>query len=347
MRPRRLPAEPLQAALVAVLALAATAQDSTPTMKAVRFHEFGGPEVLRYEDAPRPTPGEGEVLVRVHAAGVNPVDWKVRQGGLRGLAPSLPQIPGFDVAGVVAQVGEGVERLEVGDAVYGYLSLRRGGAYAEYVVAAEGELAAKPEQLSFVEAAAMPLAGLTAWQALFNTAALEAGQTVLVHAGAGGVGHFAVQLAHWRGAKVITTASERNHEFLRGLGADVVIDYRTQRFDQIARDVDVVLDSIGGETQRRSLDVLKPGGFLVSIVGSPDERALEERDLRGAGMLVQPRAAQLDVLAELVADGKLRPEVSLVLPLAEAARAHEQSQTLHARGKIVLEVVKPEAGEER
>jgi NADPH:quinone reductase-like Zn-dependent oxidoreductase/O-antigen/teichoic acid export membrane protein len=324
----------------------AVAPQISREMDAVRFHEYGGPEVLVVERVPVPRPGPGQVLVQVHAAGVNPVDWKVRQGGLRGTGPDLPQVPGYDVAGVVATYGEGVERLQVGDEVWGYLSLQRGGAYAQYVIAEESELALKPEELSFVEAAAMPLAALTAWQALFDNADLQAGQTVLVHAGAGGVGHFAVQLAHARGAKVIATASERNHEFLRELGADVVIDYRTQRFEEVAGEVDVVLDSIGGDTQQRSLQVLRPGGFLVSIVGGPDAAALEQRGLRGAGMLVQPSAAQLDELSALVVAGELRPVVSHVFPLAEARKAHEQSETGHTRGKIVLEVVEQEQEEE-
>jgi len=310
-------------------------------MRAVRVHEYGGPEVLRLESIPRPTPGTGEVLVRVHAAGVNPVDWKIREGAFGRQPSSLPRTLGFDVAGVVAGVGEGVERFEVGDEVYGYLSLQRGGGYAEYVVAPEGELASKPTELDFVEAAAVPLAGLTAWQALVETAGLEEGQTVLVHAAAGGVGHFAVQIAVARGAKVIATASPQNHEFLRGLGAEQVIDYRTQRFEELVRDVDVVLDPIGGDTRTRSYGVLKPGGFLVSIVGAPPANELAEHGLRGAGILVRPDAKGLTELAEMIDLGALRPEVSRSLPLEQAADAHEQSATGHTRGKIVLVVVPP------
>ncbi|HVS18674.1 MAG TPA: NADP-dependent oxidoreductase [Planctomycetota bacterium] len=310
-------------------------------MRAVRMHAYGGPEVLQLEALPRPEPGPGEVLVAVHAAGVNPVDWKIREGAFGRQPGSLPRVLGFDVAGVVAAVGEGVERLAVGDEVYGYLSLQRGGGYAEYVVAPEAELAAKPATLDFVAAAAVPLAALTAWQALIETAGLEEGQTVLVHAGAGGVGHFAVQIAVARGAKVIATASERNHAFLRELGAEQVIDYRTQRFEELVRDVDVVLDPIGGETRTRSYGVLKPGGFLVSIVGAPPPAELEAHGVSGAGILVRPDAKGLAELAEMIDLGALRPEVSHMLPLAEAAAAHTQSETGHTRGKIVLVVVPP------
>jgi NADPH:quinone reductase-like Zn-dependent oxidoreductase len=337
-------------ASVAALLLASSAwatQELPATMRAVRFHDFGEPAVLRLEQVERPAPGSGEVLVRVHAAGVNPVDCKIRGGAIPSLAPELPRIPGFDVAGVVAAVGDGVQRLKVGDAVFGYLSLRRGGGYAEYVVAPEGELAPMPRTLGFVEAAAVPLAALTAWQALVETAGLSEGQAVLVHAGAGGVGHFAVQIAKARGATVVATASEGNHAFLRELGADRVIDYRTQRFEELVSEVDVVLDPIGGDTLERSYGVLKRGGFLVSIVGAPPAEELAEHGLRGAGILVRPDAKGLAELAELIDLGALRPEVSLTLPLAEAAQAHARSETGHTRGKIVLVVVPDEGTEQR
>ncbi len=330
------------AVLLALTLGQAAGQQNESTMKAVRYHAYGGPEVLRYEDAPRPAPGEGEVLVRVHAAGVNPVDWKIRQGGFKMPGQSFPQIPGFDLAGTVEAVGAGVERFIPGDGVIGYLSLRRGGAYAEFASVPQDELAPMP-QIDFVRAAAVPLAALTAWQALFDTAGLESGETVLIHAGAGGVGHFAVQLAKSRGAKVIATASERNHEFLKRIGADQTIDYKEQRFEELVHDVDVVLDSIGGETRTRSYQVLKQGGFLVSIVGAPPPKELEAHGLRGAGILVQPNAKQLSEIAALIEAGKLKPEVSEVLPLCEAARAHELSQGGHTRGKIVLQVVAPVA----
>jgi len=331
-----------------LLALTLSAPQEAPaTMHAVRMHAYGGPEVLQLEEVPRPSPGTGQVLVAVHAAGVNPVDWKIREGAFGRQPASLPRVLGFDVSGVVAAVGADVQRLKVGDEVYGYLSLSRGGGYAEYVVAPEAELAPKPATLDFVHAAAVPLAGLTAWQALVETAGLEEGQTVLVHAAAGGVGHFAVQIAVARGAKVIATASESNHAFLRALGAEQVIDYRTQRFEELAHDVDVVLDPIGGDTRTRSYGVLKPGGFLVSIVGAPPASEIEAHGVRGAGILVRPDAKGLAELAELIDLGAMHPEVGHEFPLAEAARAHEQSETGHTRGKIVLVVVPAKPAEER
>jgi NADPH:quinone reductase-like Zn-dependent oxidoreductase len=323
--------------------VSATTQGTAPasaTMKAIRFHSFGGPEVLVYEDAPKPEAKEGLVLVRVHAAGVNSVDWKVREGGIKSLA-KLPQIPGYDVSGVVEAVGPKVEGFAKGDRVYGYLSLQRGGAYAEYVAVPATELALAPKSLDHVHAAAVPLAALTAWQALVDTAGLKEGQTVLVHAGAGGVGHFAVQIAKAKGAKVIATASKKNHAFLRELGADEVVDYNEQKFEDVAHDVDVVLDPIGGETLARSLGVVKKGGIVVSIVEPPPKPPCEQLGIRGAVILVKPNGKELEELARLIEAKKLKPEVSETVPLAEAKRAHELSQGGHTRGKIVLEVVKP------
>jgi NADPH:quinone reductase-like Zn-dependent oxidoreductase len=326
--------------VLAALALAPTARaQEGATMKAIRYHEYNEAEVLKYEDAPKPEPARGEVLVRVHAAGVNPVDWKVRAGAFKARGAEFPQIPGYDVAGVVEKVGEGVERLKAGDEVFGFLSLSHGGAYAEYVAASERELALKPKKIDFVQSAAVPLAALTAWQALFDSAGLEAGQTVLIHAGAGGVGHFAVQLAKRKGAKVIATASEANHEFLRELGADQVIDYTKQHFEELVKDVDVVLDPIGGETVEGSMAVLKKNGFLVSIVGKPPQQKLSQYGVRGDGILVHPDGDELAEIAKLIDAGTLKPHVSAVVPLAEAKRAHEMSETGHTRGKIVLEVV--------
>lgn len=332
------------AALALCLALPLSAvQQATPTMKAIRYHEYGKRDVLRYEDAPRPVAGAGEVLVRVHAAGVNPVDWKVREGRMKAQKPSTPQIPGYDISGVVESVGAGVEKFKVGDQVFAYLSLKRGGAYAEYAVAAESELALKPAKLDFASAAAIPLAALTAQQALFDHGQLASGQTVLIHGAAGGVGHFAVQLAKARGATVIATASAANHEFLKRLGADVVIDYKSERFEERAKDVDVVLDTVGGDTLQRSYSVLKKGGVVVSIVAQPDQAKLTELGLRGARFLVAPDGAQLAELAKLADEGKLVPEVSTALPLEEAAKAHELSEGGHTRGKIVLRVVPAKA----
>ncbi|MGQ0591382.1 MAG: NADP-dependent oxidoreductase [Gammaproteobacteria bacterium] len=310
------------------------------TMQAVRIHTYGGPGVLKYEEAPLLKPGPGEVLVRVHAAGVNPVDWKIREGYFKGtMNHPLPLILGWDLSGVVEATGSGVEGLKKDDEVYSRPDIARDGAYAEYIVVRETEVALKPKSIDHVHAAAIPLAALTAWQSLFDSAALSAGQKVLIHAAAGGVGSFAVQLAKWKGAYVIGTASNRNQEFVRKLGADETIDYQTTRFEDMVHDVDVVFDTIGGDTQKRSWKVLKKGGILVSIVGPPSAEEAAAHGVRHASVFVQPSATQLTELANLVDSGKLRPIVETVLPLAEARRAHELSQTGHARGKIVLGVV--------
>ncbi|MCK9374656.1 MAG: NADP-dependent oxidoreductase [Syntrophobacterales bacterium] len=308
-------------------------------MQAVRFHSYGAPEVLVLEEAPRPQAGAGEVLLRVHAAGVNPLDWKVRAGHLKEWLPHrLPLIPGWDVSGVVEAVGPEVTAFKTGEAVYGMLDFNRQGAYAEYVAARTGELARKPRSIDHIQAAAVPLAALTAWQALFEVAGLAPWHTVLIHAAAGGVGHFAVQLAKWKGAKVIGTASAGNASFLRELGADEVIDYRSTRFEEAVGEVDVVLDTMGGDTQQRSWKVLKKGGILVATLGISSPVAAREHEVRGQGVSVHADAAQLIQIAALIDAGDLKPAVTAVLPLAEAARAHELSQAGHVRGKIVLQV---------
>lgn len=315
------------------------------TMKAVQIHEYGGPEVLRYEDAPLPEPGEGEVLVRVHAAGVNPVDWKVRQGLLRtAIRYELPLIPGWDVSGTVEAVGNGNGSFRVGDDVYGRPDITRNGAYAEYVVVRARELAKKPRLLGHVHAAAVPLAALAAWQVLFEAPApyssigLKKGQTILIHGAAGGVGSFAVQLARWRGARVVGTASGGNEGFLAGLGVQQVVDYTTQRFEEVVHNVDAVLDTIGGEVQERSWQVLKPGGVLASIVGRPSEDLARAHGARAAYVFVQPNSGQLEEIARLVDAKVIRPVLADVLPLVQARRAQEISQAGHVRGKIVLTV---------
>jgi len=309
------------------------------TMRAVRVHEYGGPEVLKYEDAPRPEPGTGDVLVRVHAAGVNPVDWKVRAGMTRGfLNYKLPMIPGWDLSGVVEAAGAGATGWKKGDEVYSRPDISRDGAYAEYIAVKASELAHKPKTLDHAKASAIPLAALTAWQALFDAGGLAMGQTVLIHAAAGGVGTFAVQLAKWKGARVIGTASEGNHEFLKELGADELIDYNKVRFEDTVRDVDVVLDTMSGETRDRSWKVLKKGGILVSILGPPSSEEAAKHGVRGVGVFVQPNQKELEEIGVLVDSGKLKPIIEAVLPLEDARRAHEMNQTLHTRGKIVLQV---------
>jgi NADPH:quinone reductase-like Zn-dependent oxidoreductase len=310
------------------------------TMQAVRFHAYGDPEVLVLEEAPRPQPGADEVLVRVSAAGVNPLDWKVRGGHVRQwLHHRLPLIPGWDVSGVVAAAGRDVTAFKTGEAVYGMLDFGRDGAYAEYVAAQVRHLAPKPGSIDHVQAAAVPLAALTAWQALFEAGELAAGQTVLIHAAAGGVGHFAVQFAKWKGARVMGTASADNAGFLRELGADMAIDYRRTRFeDEVGEKIDLVLDTIGGETQQRSWQVLKKGGILVATLGVTSPKTAQQYDVRGKGVSVRPDPDQLTQIAALIDAGNLKPVVSNVLPLAQAARAQELSQTGHIRGKIVLQV---------
>jgi NADPH:quinone reductase-like Zn-dependent oxidoreductase len=310
------------------------------TMKAVRMHGYGGPEVLQYEDAPRPEPAPDEVVVRVHAAAVNPVDWKIREGYMRALLNyPMPLILGWDFSGVVESTGSGVTEWKKGDEVYAMPNMRRDGAYAEFIAVKASEIARKPKSLDHANAAAIPLVGLTAWQAMFDAGGLTPGQTILIHAAAGGVGIFAVQLAKWKGARVIGTASSHNHTLLRELGADEVIDYQTTRFEDTVRDVDVVLDTMGGETRTRSWLVLKKGGILVSIVGPASAEEAAAHGARAGSVFVQPNSAQLRELADLVDSGKLRVVIDAVLPLPNVARAHEMNQTLHTRGKIVLQVV--------
>ena len=311
-------------------------------MKAVRIHNYGGLDVLKYEDAPRPQPGAGEVLIRVEATSVNPIDWKVRAGYMKDFIPhSFPVIPGWDVSGVIEELGPNhaaAGRFKKGDEVYSLPDHTRNGAYAEYIVVRESEVALKPNTLHHVRAAAVPLAALTAWQALFDTAQLQPGQRVLIHGAAGGVGHFAVQLAKWKGAHVIGTASAKNHEMLYELGADELIDYTTERFEDVARNIDVVLDTIGGETQERSWQVLKKGGILVSLVQPPSENKAKEHGVRGIRLGARPNGQELAEIAKLIDAGKLAPVINRILPLSEVRRAHELSQSDHTHGKIVLRV---------
>ena len=323
-------------------------------MKAVRYHDYGGPEVLCYEDAPIPGPGPREVLVRVHAAGVNPADRQIRAGLRFRLEKPFVFIPGCEVSGVVEQRGAEVTTLAVGDEVYGMLGLS-GGGYAEYTVAAVDNLGRKPASLDHVHAAALPVAALTAWDALFEVGGLVAGQKVLIHAAAGGVGHIAVQLAKWRGAdaggqRVIGTASAGNEVFLRELGVDTFINYRTTAFESVVQELDVVIDAIpreaddatdvlARETMARSWTVLRDGGIQVSICAHPVPGPYAaKRGLRGAHAAAQPGNNVLNRIAELVDEGKLRPDVGTILPLREARQAHELIQTGHTRGKIVLRV---------
>ncbi|MFD7083214.1 NADP-dependent oxidoreductase [Streptomyces sp. NPDC002181] len=306
-------------------------------MRAVVVSQWGGPEVLTEVEAERPEPGLNEILVRVHAAGVNPVDWKTRaSGGLIGWG-EVPMV-GWDVSGTVEAVGPGVTLYRAGDEVYGMPNFpRQAGGYAEYVAAPARHFARKPASLDHVQAAALPLAALTAWQALVDTAGVTAGQRVLVHAAAGGVGHLAVQIAKARGAYVIGTASAAKHELLRGLGADEVLDYRTTDFEDAVSGVDVVIDAVGGDYGQRSLKVLKPGGHLVTLPG-PDGLPADPQGVHASWVLVEPDLKGLQEIASLADRGLLKPLVDTVLPLEQAAKAHEIGERGRTTGKIVLTV---------
>jgi len=310
------------------------------TMKAIRIHNYGGPEVLQYEEAPRPKVAAAtEVLIRVHAAGVNPIDWKVREGYMKDFWPhEFPLILGWDLSGVVEKIGTGVSHFKKGDEVYSVPDASRDGAYAEYIVVRESELALKPKSLHHVRAAAVPLAAVTAWQALFDAGQLKRGQRVLIHGGSGGVGHVAVQLAKWKGAHVLATASTKNQELLRELGVDEPIDYTKQKFEDVARDVDLVLDLIGGETQERSWSVLKKGGSLLSLVQPPSVEKAKALGVRAAFVAGHPSGAQLAEIAKIIDSGQLAPVIDRILPLSEVRRAHELSQSGHTHGKIVLRI---------
>jgi len=307
-------------------------------MRAIRQVSVGGPEVLELVDVPCPEPGPTEVLVRVAAAGVNPVDWKVRARG--GLLGEPPFTVGWDVAGVVEELGRGVTRFAPGDRVFGMPRFpREAAAYAEYVTAPSRQLARIPVGLRDVEAAALPLAGLTAWQALVETAGIGTEGRVLILAAAGGVGHLAVQIAKARGAYVIGTARAEKHAFLASLGTDEAVDYTTGPLAARVDDVDVVLDLLGGEAAADALPTLRDGGILVTVTGDADRlRELGAGHVRVAGLLVEPDRLGMEALAELVAGGVLRPHVSATFPLADAAGAHEASETGRTQGKLVLTV---------
>jgi len=317
----------------------AVAQTSPPMMKAVFVHEFGGPEVLKYEDAPRPEPKDDEILVRVIAAGVNPVDAYARQGMLakRGL-DNRPSIIGYDIAGVVEKTGANAKKFKAGDAVYSYLSVMRGGGYAEFAVAKESETALKPRNINFVEAAAVPLAATTAWQALVDTAKIDKGQTVLIHGGSGGVGSFAIPIAKAHGAKVIATASTAHQDLLKQLGVDQAIDYTTTKFEDVVKDVDVVLNCVRADALGRSYGVVKKGGIIVSITDEPDQAECAKHGIRGSRLGANPDAKVLEELTKLIEARKMTPIVSQTFPLAGASKAHQQIETHHTLGKIVLKV---------
>jgi NADPH:quinone reductase-like Zn-dependent oxidoreductase len=324
-------------AILAVFCPHITGAAEKPMMKAVVAHEYGAPEVLKFEEVPRPEPKENEALVRVIASAVNPADPLTLSGKYaREFGTHLPLIPGYDIAGVVEKTGANVTKLKVGEAVYGYPTF--GGGWAEYVTVQEWEVAAKPASLNFVEAAAVPMVALTAWQALVDVAKLQAGQTILIHGGSGGVGSFAVQIAKALGARVIATASTTNQDLLKQLGADEAVDYTKTRFEDVAKDVDAVLDPVGKETLARSYDIVKKGGIVMSLVARPDPAEIKKRGIRGAGISVHPDAEDLAEIARLIDTGKIKPIVTEVLPLSEAIAAQQQAATHHTRGKVVLRI---------
>src|SRR6266699_273246 len=326
-------------ATAAILPSVSVAQPAKLTMKAIVLHEYGSPEVLKYEDVPRPEPKEDQILVRVIAAGVNPVDGLIRSGMFAKYEKAVfPMILGADIAGVVEKVGSEVTKFKAGDPVFAYASLKSGGGYAEYALTTEREAAPKPKVLTYVEAAAGPVVALTAWQALIGTAKISAGQTVLIHGGSGGVGTFAIQIAKARGARVIATASTANQDLLKQLGADMTIDYTKQKFEDMAKDVDVVLDSVGKDTLARSYGVVKKGGFIVSLVARPDRNELNKRGIGGAALNVEANSDELAEIGKLFDEGKIKVIVSQTFPLSEAVKAQEQVATGHTRGKIVLKI---------
>jgi NADPH:quinone reductase-like Zn-dependent oxidoreductase len=299
-------------------------------MHAVTIHETGGPEVLRYAEIERPEPSEGEVLIRIHAAGVNPIDWKIR----RGLRPrELPTVLGSDVSGTV-ELSRAPEFAE-DEEVFGFAA---SGGYAQFATSPAGAIAIKPAGVSHEQAAALPVAGLTAWQALFDHAGLRGGQTALIAGAAGGVGHLAVQFATYAGARAIGTGSSRNREFVLGLGAEEYVDYSSQDVATSVSDVDVAFDTVGADTTQSLLSTVRDGGALVTIAGAPPERAAAERGIRAERIVMSPSSEQLARIAALVASDDVHVEIAQTIPLTEAQRAHTLSEAGHTRGKIVLTV---------
>ena len=316
------------------------AQSPAPSsMKAWRVHEFGPPEAMIFETVPRPDPGQGEVLVKVHAAGVGPWDRSIR-AGRSALPQPLPLTLGSDLSGEVAALGSGFSNMAVGDQVFGVTNSQFLGAYAEYAVASAAMLAKKPTSLSYVEAASVPVIAVTAWQGLFDQARLEAGQTVVIHGAAGNVGAYAVQFARRARLRSIATAGTKDIDYVRALGADKVVDYHKQRFEDEVKDADAVLDLVGGETQTRSFQVLRQGGKLISTVSQPDQGRAKHHGVNAAFFLVEVTTERLRRIAELIDRGELKTHVGVVLPLADAREAHMMLEGRRPlpRGKIILNV---------
>ncbi len=309
------------------------------TMKAVRIDSFGGPETLQVRDMEVPQPQDDEVLIRVKAASVNPVDYKMRSGHYPPVGmEQLPRVLGRDISGTIVGCGLAVIGIKYGDEVYAMLDGGQGGGYAEYVAVRATLCAPKPRRLDHTQAAAVPLAAITAWQGLFEHGHLNPGQRVLIHGGAGGVGHFAVQLARLRGANVSTTASAEDVELMRSLGADQIVDHEFERFEDLVHDVDLVFDLVAGDVQERSWAVLKDGGTMVSTVARPSKLKASQHEARALSFVAHPDADELDVIGQLIDAGAIRPHVSAIFPLQQAALAHVQLENEHTQGKVVLEV---------
>ncbi len=319
-------------------------------MKAIRINEFGGPEVMKLEEIERPVPAPDEILIKVYASGVNPTDWGIRNGGNDFLRPflKLPMTLGWDTSGTVEEIGNDVIGFKKGDAVYGVPNFPGDGSYAEYCVAKATQFALKPKSISFNEAAGVPLAALTAWTAIFEHGKLQAGQRILIQGASGGVGSFAVQFAKAKGAYVIGLASAHNLEYLKQLGADEVIDYKSQRFEDLLHDIDVVFEAspLRDNNERlKSVNVLKEGGILVSVnidlpFNNEVTEALAKKNAKGELAANQPRQDWLEEMAQLIDEGKVKVVISKVYPLEQVAEAHRESETWHVRGKLVLEIRK-------
>jgi NADPH:quinone reductase-like Zn-dependent oxidoreductase len=309
------------------------------TMKAVVLPEaFGGVAPLTVTEIERPQPGDVQVLIKVHAASVNPVDYKMASGKYPAAKQGiLPIVLGRDISGTVVSCGRQVTGFHAGDEVYALLDRGHGG-FAEYVALNADLCVPKPAKLDHVAAAAVPLAGMTAWQGLFDHGQLNAGQRVLIHGGAGGVGHFAIQFAKERGANVSTTGSAQDKDFVRMLGADQAVDYKSDQFEEVVHDVDLVFDLVAGETQERSWKVLKDGGTLISTLGKPSEARAREHHARAMSYMAQPNASELAEIGQLIAAGKVKPYIEATFPLEEAGAAMQRLEHRHTQGKIVLEV---------
>ena len=305
-----------------------------PKTKAVRIHTYGGSDRLHLEEFFLREIKTDEALVRIYAAAVNPVDWKIREGSYKNEEDQFPITMGQDYAGVIEKVGSDVKNFKVGDEVYGLVD----GSYAQYAIIPKSDLAHKPQSIDFVSAASVPLAALTAWQAVIDMAQVRSGQKVLIHGGNGGVGEFAIQFAKWRGAHVITTGRHKGADFLRGLGADEVIDYKIEKFEDRVRDVDVILDTIGGETQARSWGIMKKGGILINFIHEIDEAAAKKADVRTARIKMQYNPGELEKIGELIDQKVIRVHVAQVFSLEEAREAQDTNERGESHGKLVLKI---------